>query len=581
MPSPRVWGDPRPSDRLREYSRDIGFEMGGRFFPAWLFIEKFLSIRDKQGRKVPFVLNGEQVELYRQACLMRREGKPVRIDVLKARQIGFSTFIAALIFTMCLYVPGQTAAIVADKAEHARNIYEKYRFFHESVEWPQLRLPLVRSNAMELVADHGGGMTSSVRIMVQGASAGRSGTYRFLHLSECAFWPDLKGTLAGLLETVGSDMGTMVFLETTANGFNEYRDRWLADRSGETGYKACFFPWWKHADYRAKPLANPRLLPHEEEARRKYGLDDGQVAFYRERYADAGNDLATLRQEYPSSAEEAFRTAGSGYFDNDAIARRKEEVSSLRPLRRGRWECRALFSPDASQVSLEDPAFVELRNGPLSYYRDPVPGHYYVLSLDPAMGGEDWYAFQVIDTSDLSQCCVWHAKGCDDEDVAWQMCLVAAEYGNCLVSAEANTANGAWILRLCERAGATVFRDGPSGRDGGNAGNDLGFKTKQTNKPMMAGLLKAAFSESPGIVSDYGTLSEMEAFSVRQTAAGNAKLGASGGSHDDLVMSLCGALYTLEQSGWSRIPEQVERELAARARKGRGKARLVDWRRGV
>lgn len=57
------------------------------------YIEKCLKIRNKQGNIVPFKLNGPQNRLYEQIKELRTQGVPVRIIVLKARQMGFSTLI--------------------------------------------------------------------------------------------------------------------------------------------------------------------------------------------------------------------------------------------------------------------------------------------------------------------------------------------------------------------------------------------------------------------------------------------------------------------------------------------------------
>ena len=63
-----------------------------------VYIQRFLKIIDKKGRVVSFLLNEPQKRLY---DIIKREweaGRPVRIIILKARQMGFSTLTAAIIF---------------------------------------------------------------------------------------------------------------------------------------------------------------------------------------------------------------------------------------------------------------------------------------------------------------------------------------------------------------------------------------------------------------------------------------------------------------------------------------------------
>ena len=55
------------------------------------YIESCLKIRTKSGAVVPFCLNAAQQKLYAVAKRQQDEGKPVRIIILKARQLGFST----------------------------------------------------------------------------------------------------------------------------------------------------------------------------------------------------------------------------------------------------------------------------------------------------------------------------------------------------------------------------------------------------------------------------------------------------------------------------------------------------------
>ena len=154
--------------------------------------------------RIQFILNDDQVDLYKSMCEQKQRGEPIRINILKARQAGFSTFIAAIIFCSVIFTPGQRAAIVADIAEHASNLFGKYNFFYDNLPVDiKERLVKVKSNAKELVVSHGK-QTSSIRITVQGDSAGRSGTYQYLHLSECAFWDDLDSTLVSLLQTVSN-----------------------------------------------------------------------------------------------------------------------------------------------------------------------------------------------------------------------------------------------------------------------------------------------------------------------------------------------------------------------------------------
>ena len=63
-----------------------------------LYIESFLKIKTKESRVENFRLNSAQLRLYQLITKQKKEGKPVRIIILKARQMGFSTLTEGLIY---------------------------------------------------------------------------------------------------------------------------------------------------------------------------------------------------------------------------------------------------------------------------------------------------------------------------------------------------------------------------------------------------------------------------------------------------------------------------------------------------
>ena len=69
-----------------------------------------------------------------------------------------------------------------------------------------------------------------------------------MHLSEFAFWPAPEGKepkkqLAGILQAVPKTMETEVVIESTANGFNEFKEFWDDEVAGKNEWKPLFFPW--------------------------------------------------------------------------------------------------------------------------------------------------------------------------------------------------------------------------------------------------------------------------------------------------------------------------------------------------
>lgn len=88
------------------------------------------------------------------------------------------------------------------------------------------------SNANELIFDL---LDSGYKIGTAGNKAvGRSSTIQLFHGSEVAYWPNAEQHAAGILQAVPSEPGTEVWLESTANGENDYfHQQWRMAVSGE------------------------------------------------------------------------------------------------------------------------------------------------------------------------------------------------------------------------------------------------------------------------------------------------------------------------------------------------------------
>lgn len=534
-----VTSSTRPSDALAVYDNVITIKTAVGEVPLYKFIEKFLYIEDRNGVKIPFILNEDQVELYKEMCEQKLRGDPIRIDILKARQKGFSTFIAGVIFSSVIFQAGQKAAIVADIAEHARNLFQKYKFFYDNLP-EELKLERVTSNANEVVVKHKNGQTSSIRIMVQGDRAGRSGTYQYLHLSECAFWQNLEETLTSLLQTVNNNnLNSMVFIETTANGMNDYKLRWDNDFADKSRYLAKFYPWFTTREYRVSRLRLKNYPDWLSKMCDEYHIDNYQAEWYYEKYTEFNGDIDKLKQEFPSNPVEAFITSGNYVFNAELLQRRKLEIIANKNFKTGVFSYRVTVSQDGKRMQMDDVKFVESRLGSVKIYKEPIDGHPYVVCNDPAMGGEDYFATQVFDNYTGEQVAVYHRNKCDADDAAFQMYCLAREYNNALITGETNTTS--YLLEVCSRLGYSFIYQDQDVEDLSNRYmNKFGYKTKQNNRTYMIDLFKQAFRDNPNIINDYDTICEMETFQIVKMNSGKEKAEATGGNHDDLVMAACG-----------------------------------------
>ena len=137
--------------------------------------------------------------------------------VLKARQMGLTTWIAGRFFLRTITRPGTLTLMVAHTREAAESSFRMVQRMWEELP-PDMKegpLKLSRSNAGQMVFAE---IDSEFRIASAGdEAAGRGLSVQNLHCSEVSRWPgDAAATLAGLRAALIP--GGELVLESTPNG---------------------------------------------------------------------------------------------------------------------------------------------------------------------------------------------------------------------------------------------------------------------------------------------------------------------------------------------------------------------------
>ena len=492
------------------------------------YIESCLKIKTKSGTVVPFRLNDAQRKLYAVAKRQQDAGKPVRLIILKARQLGFSTLTEGLIFHACATRKNVNALIVAHREDATANLFRMSKLFYD--ELPAPVKPMLRaSNAQELVFENPSklrserearpGLRSRIRCATAGGRGiGRSDTLQCVHLSEYAFWPDgadgKASTLAGILQAVPSLPGTMVVIESTANGFEDFKERWDAAVAGENDFEPVFFAWFENPDYAMPVVPGTEWTPEERDLKAAYQLTDEQLQWRRWCIANnCGGSLDMFRQEYPASPGEAFLHSGTGVFDNEQIVLRLERLPG--PAGRGEFT---------------DGEWTESETGAITLYELPEEGVPYVLGGDTAGEGSDYFTAIVIDNVTGRIAAKLRQKYSEPEYVR-QICALGRFYNDALVAIETNFSTYP-VMKLQEMEYPNQYSREREDTYTRQMRKSYGFRTDRQSRPRAIANLVEVFSSHPEWFTDRELLEEMLTFCYNE----DHRPEALAGKHDDLVM---------------------------------------------
>ena len=493
------------------------------------YIEGCLKIKTKSGTVVPFRLNDAQKKLYAVAKKQQDAGKPVRLIILKARQLGFSTLTEGLIFHTCATRKNVNALIVAHREDATANLFRMSKLFYD--ELPAPVKPMLRaSNAQELVFENPSklrserearpGLRSRIRCATAGGRGiGRSDTLQCVHLSEYAFWPDgadgKAATLAGILQAVPSLPGTMVVIESTANGFEDFKERWDAAVAGENDFEPVFFAWFENPDYAMPVVPGTEWTPEERDLQTTYQLTDEQLQWRRWCIANnCGGSLDMFRQEYPASPGEAFLHSGTGVFDNEQIVLRLERLPS--PAGRGEFT---------------DGEWTESEMGPVTLYELPEKGVPYVLGGDTAGEGSDYFTAIVIDNVSGRIVAKLRQKYSEPEYVR-QIYALGRFYNDALVAIETNFSTYP-VMKLQEMEYPNQYAREREDTYTRQMKKSFGFRTDRQSRPRAIANLVEVFSSHPEWFTDRELLEEMLVFCYNE----DHRPEALAGKHDDLVLA--------------------------------------------
>ncbi len=468
-------------------------------------MEDLLRVRDREGGLRALKANAAQ-RAFEARCGQRN-------IVLKARQMGMTTWVAGRFFLKTITAPGVMTVQVAQTREAAEGIFRMVQRFWDYLPEEMQTGPLRRSvaNAGRMCFPE---LDSEFRVVsAADENAGRGLTMRYLHCSEVSRWPgDAGATLAGLRAALAPG-GEMV-LESTPNGaYGCFYEEWgragagVAEGVAGSGFSCGsgvvrhFFPWWMEEAYVSAAADWDGLREDELRLMVEEGLSLEQIGFRRGLEASYRGLRA---QEFAEDAESCFKATGECCFEVAAVERRLSEVGEPFEMRRG---------------------------GALQVWFPPVAGKEYLVAVDTAGGGADgdFAAVQVLEMSTGLQCAELRQR-LGTLELARVAAGLGREYGaspgcGALIAVERNN-HGAGVLAYLDG----VERYARVYEQGGVAG----WLTTAGSKPGMVSRMGALLVESPGMFMSKRLLGECRTF----VSMAGGRTGAVSGAHDDCLMAM-------------------------------------------
>tara|TARA_B100000674_G_scaffold499117_1_gene541958 strand:- start:1062 stop:2684 length:1623 start_codon:yes stop_codon:yes gene_type:complete len=307
--------------------------------------------------------------------------------VLKSRQLGLSTLVAAYSVWMAIFQREKNILIIATKLSVAQNFIIKVKTMIRSLpKW--LMIPEIVANNKQIIQfNHG----SQIKAIPTSEDAGRSEALSLLIVDEAAFVRNFDTIWTGIYPTISTG-GRVIILSTPNGAGGQYYKLYADAEAGVNEFNAIKIPWDAHPErdqeWFDKTTAN---------------MSKRQIA-----------------QEYLCD----FTTSGETFLDNNAIEWLRQNVKP--PL---------LRTGESNNVWI---------------WKQPLSEHDYILTADVSRGdSRDYSTFHIIDASQGEV--VAEYKGKIRPDIFANLIFeFGVKYNKALVCPENNSYGYATILKLIE-----------------------------------------------------------------------------------------------------------------------------------
>jgi len=498
----------------------------------------------KSGTKELFLMNRAQRHFFENYLNPDDPKKRFyRHIILKARQLGFTTFIDLWTLDEILFNTNREALVIAHTLGDATEIFDRkidYAIRNMAVEIKSAAFKLVQNSAkkIQVIVDYGPeeGSTSSIQV----SNSGRSGTFFYVHISEfaklCLMYPQRAAEVeTGTFPAVPLDGS--IFIESTAEGmagrfYELFNEGWL-NRENITPMKSrvMFMPHFYNWQYDDAEMAKiTETIPTSQmevceinwaEYQSLHSLSDLEITYYYMKWLQMGGKNSTdavhkLHQEFPTTPEEAFLSTGQTYFPTSKVF---TQLQNAKPGKKGE------LVPNADGTL----TFAEYSGGDLEIFEMPEPGMRYIIGGDTAEGlahGDKQVLYVLKHKTE--KCVALYRSSVAPDEFAGIAYNVGKFFNWALLAIESNK-DGLWVNDALDKLGYVnlyyrkVFDDITK-----NVTKFFGWKTTSATRPFALAALLAKFIQK-GEGFPAAILNEMVTF--LRNAKGRPE--ALAGKHDD------------------------------------------------
>lgn len=327
------------------------------------------------------------------------------IYILKARQLGISTLVRALMIFFEGMFPGLKGAIVFDTDQNKQESRAELEVMINDLP-RSLRFPRIKTNNRAGLTLYNDSkvlfMSAGIRKSKTSGTLGRSVGLSLATMSEVCSYDNDEGMEAFEQSLSDINPDRLYIRESTARGYNTWHDMWKGAREDPMHKKCIFLGWWCKDSQRIEQGAldfsmygtNSPTTKEIEKIRQvraeyEFEITVEQLAWIRRKMdpsaqgnADTGPEFEgnPLRiQEVPWTEDEAFQQTGASFFAQEKLTElTKSYVSNkFKPY---------MFWVGAEFTDMRVYPAENLRMTELKVWEEPHPEGVYVLSCDPAYG---------------------------------------------------------------------------------------------------------------------------------------------------------------------------------------------------